>query len=77
MTKWIVYRTDLGPLRRKRLVKLGIITAENLSAALLLAFKQWPDELDATKPYAGLTVLKVPSRRPPQKVRHSLRKPRN
>jgi hypothetical protein len=48
MAKWIVYRTDVGPLRRKRLFKLGIITAENLSAALLLAFKQWPDELDAT-----------------------------
>jgi hypothetical protein len=53
MTSWIVYRANPGPLRRNRLVKLGIVAAENQSAALLLAFKQWPDELDATKPYAG------------------------
>ena len=54
-TKWAGYlvTTAKGLVVRSH---LGEVYAKNAPAALLVAFKRWPDKTDATQPQGGFSV---------------------
>lgn len=45
MDKWVIYGVKDGPLRGKRLRKIGEVEAPNELDAVRLALELWPDEM--------------------------------